>query len=179
MRLFIWLHQVLVVAHSIFSCGMWDLIWKAPSPGIEPGSALHCERGVLATGPPGKPREPSFMTHTQGSAHDVGLAASWGHSCSPSPSLVCILSAACRGAGVQQTFAEWPKASRLFCEPYSPEGAGSKQKLLVQWFSLNKPKFISIELLVRCQEGCSKPMWKRWKTDLCQLSSQRQGWFHI
>ena len=55
---------------------MWDLIWKVPSPGIEPGSALHCERGVLATGPPGKPREPAFMTHTHGSAwqHREGTA---------------------------------------------------------------------------------------------------------
>ena len=33
--LFIWLCQILVVAHGIFSCGMWDLI---PWPGIEPGS---------------------------------------------------------------------------------------------------------------------------------------------
>ena len=30
--LFIWLHQVLIVAHGIFSCGMWDLV---PWPGIE------------------------------------------------------------------------------------------------------------------------------------------------
>jgi len=39
--LFMWLHQVLVVACGIFtcsvqtlSCGMWDLV---PQPGIEPG----------------------------------------------------------------------------------------------------------------------------------------------
>ena len=32
--LFIWLYQVLVVAHGIFSCSMWDLV---PWPGIEPG----------------------------------------------------------------------------------------------------------------------------------------------
>ena len=31
--IFIYLCQVLVVAHEIFSCGMWDL---APRPGIEP-----------------------------------------------------------------------------------------------------------------------------------------------
>ena len=30
--LFIWLHWVLIVAHGIFSCGMWDLV---PWPGIE------------------------------------------------------------------------------------------------------------------------------------------------
>ena len=31
--LFIWLCHVLVAAHGIFSCGMWDLV---PWPGIEP-----------------------------------------------------------------------------------------------------------------------------------------------
>ena len=30
---FIWPHQVLVVAHKIFSCSMWD---RVPWPGIEP-----------------------------------------------------------------------------------------------------------------------------------------------
>ena len=63
--LFIWLCQVLVVAHGIFHlhCGMWDLFWFFRCgiwylfillhidlvlwPGVEP-------RGVLTTGPPGK-----------------------------------------------------------------------------------------------------------------------------
>ena len=31
--LFIWLYQVLIVTHGIFSCGRWDLV---PWPGIEP-----------------------------------------------------------------------------------------------------------------------------------------------
>ena len=48
--LFIWLHRVLVAACGIFSWGMRDPV---PWPGIEPGP-LHWERGVLATGPPGK-----------------------------------------------------------------------------------------------------------------------------
>ena len=66
--LFIWPHQVLVVAQGIFdlSCGMQDLSVAAckllvtadgvqfPDQGSNPG-LLHWERGVLATGPPWKP----------------------------------------------------------------------------------------------------------------------------
>ena len=29
----VWLHQVLIAAHGIFSCNMWDLV---PQPGIKP-----------------------------------------------------------------------------------------------------------------------------------------------
>ena len=49
--LFIWLHRVLVVAHRIFSCGMWDLV---PWPWIEPRPPAL---GVwnLNPWPPGKP----------------------------------------------------------------------------------------------------------------------------
>ena len=46
---FIWLHQVLVVAHGIFSCSFWDLV---PWPGIEHWP-LSIGSTVLATGPPG------------------------------------------------------------------------------------------------------------------------------
>ena len=49
-KIFIWLCWVLVVAHDIFSCGIWDLV---PSPGTEPWP-LHWELSVLTTGPPGK-----------------------------------------------------------------------------------------------------------------------------
>ena len=51
------------MAHTIFSCDMWDLV---PSPGIKPGTG-KC--GVLATGPAGKSLEFfifnqfSFMTY--------------------------------------------------------------------------------------------------------------------
>ena len=45
---FIWLHGVLVVAHTIFSCSIWDLV---PWPNLSP---LHWEHRVLATEPPGK-----------------------------------------------------------------------------------------------------------------------------
>ena len=48
--LFIWLCQVLVATHRIFSCSMWDLV---PWPGIEP-RPLHWGHGVLHTGLPGK-----------------------------------------------------------------------------------------------------------------------------
>ena len=47
------MHQVLVVAHEIFSCGMWNLV---PWPGIEPGppalgvrSLSHWTREVLTS----------------------------------------------------------------------------------------------------------------------------------
>ena len=43
---FLWLHQVLVAVHGVFSCGIWDSV---PQPGIEPGT-LHWELRVLATG---------------------------------------------------------------------------------------------------------------------------------
>ena len=41
--LFIWLYLVLVAAYGIYF----------PDQGLNPG-ILHCELGVLATGPPGK-----------------------------------------------------------------------------------------------------------------------------
>ena len=53
----IWLHQVLIVAHGIFSWGMWDLV---PWPGMEPGPAA-LGAGVLATGPPGKAQRRSIF----------------------------------------------------------------------------------------------------------------------
>ena len=48
--LFIWLKQVLVAAHRILSCSLWDLV---PWPGTELGFLLW-ELRVLATGPSGK-----------------------------------------------------------------------------------------------------------------------------
>ena len=54
MYLLIWLHRVLVVAHKIFSCYIWDLV---PPPGVEPGSPRHWEHGVLVSGPPEKSLE--------------------------------------------------------------------------------------------------------------------------
>ena len=41
--LFIWLHWVLLVAHGIFSRGMWDLV---PWPGIEPRPSALGERSL-------------------------------------------------------------------------------------------------------------------------------------
>ena len=46
----IWLCWVLVVAHGIFSCGIWDLV---PWPGIKPSSPV-LEHSVWASGPPGR-----------------------------------------------------------------------------------------------------------------------------
>ena len=54
MHLLIWLHQVLAVAHKIFSCYIWDLV---PPPGVEPGPPGHWNHGVLVSGPPGKSLE--------------------------------------------------------------------------------------------------------------------------
>ena len=55
--LFINLHQVLVTAHGIFSCGMWNLV---PWRGIK-SRPLHWECRLLATGPPGSP-SPRFIS---------------------------------------------------------------------------------------------------------------------
>ena len=62
-NVFIWLHLVCVVAHGIFHCGIqilscsvWDLV---PDLGWNLGP-LHWQHGILATGPPGKPRRLSF-----------------------------------------------------------------------------------------------------------------------
>ena len=53
-NLFIWLHPILVVAHGIFSCGMWTFscgMWGlVPRPGIELGP-LRWEQSVLTIGP--------------------------------------------------------------------------------------------------------------------------------
>ena len=48
--LLIWLLQVLAVAHGVFRFSMWDLV---PWPGHKPWPP-HWERGVLASGLPGK-----------------------------------------------------------------------------------------------------------------------------
>ena len=48
--IFIWLHHVLFVAHTIFNCGTWDL---GPWPGMEP-RPLHWENRVFMTVPLGK-----------------------------------------------------------------------------------------------------------------------------
>ena len=55
--LFINLHQVLVTAHGIFSCGMWNLV---PWRGIK-SRPLHWECRLLATGRPGSPY-PRFIS---------------------------------------------------------------------------------------------------------------------
>ena len=55
---FIWLHQVLVVALRIFSCGMWTLSCGMRSSSLTRDQTLgplHWECRVLATGSPGKP----------------------------------------------------------------------------------------------------------------------------
>ena len=49
-KIFIWLHWVLGVAHGIL------FLTRRQTPG-----PLHCELGVLVTGPPGKPWEFMFM----------------------------------------------------------------------------------------------------------------------
>ena len=72
--LFIWLHQVLLVACRIFSCGMRDLFLvvacellvaacriQFPDQGWNPGP-LHWKRRVLTTGPWGKSLLPPFQT---------------------------------------------------------------------------------------------------------------------
>ena len=52
------LHQVIVAAYGIFSCGMRNLV---PWPGSEPEPPTHWERRVLAMGPPGKSLTCSFF----------------------------------------------------------------------------------------------------------------------
>ena len=46
-HLFIWLHQVLAVAHGIFSCSRWDLVPRSVTE-LRP---LYWEGRVLTTGP--------------------------------------------------------------------------------------------------------------------------------
>ena len=48
--LFIWLYQVLVVTHAIFSCSIWDPV---PWPGIELRPRVLGVHRVLAPGPQG------------------------------------------------------------------------------------------------------------------------------
>ena len=160
---------------------MSDLIWKVPFPEIEPGSSALGAQSYSRWTTGEVPQAFTYNTHSrqclrrQAWQHREGTAVlrllRW---CVSSPQKC--LSRSRRAADILWV-TKW--TSRLLCDPYSSKRAGSKQNLLVQRFTLNKPKFSSIEFLVRCRESCLKPMWKRWKTDLCQLSSQRQGWFHI
>ena len=57
LNLFIWLHQVLVVAYGTFSCGMRTLscsMWGLPRPVIKYTSSVLAG-GFFTTEPPGKP----------------------------------------------------------------------------------------------------------------------------
>ena len=53
---FIWLFQVLVAAHGIFSFSVWELVLR---PGVK-ARPLHWECRVLVTAPPGKSFRPNF-----------------------------------------------------------------------------------------------------------------------
>ena len=55
--LFIWLHQVIAVACKLLVAVTWDLV---PWPRMEPHS-VHWEYRILATGPPGKSPNTTFL----------------------------------------------------------------------------------------------------------------------
>ena len=111
--LFIWLHPVTDVAHSIFISGMVLTMCRTPGP-------LHWEVGVLATGPPGKFADKTFMRVSTYQSLNYSLVVQGGRLARAASQNILIL---------------W--RTRTWVQDYS---VSSKQKVQSQWLSATLEK---------------------------------------